>query len=138
MAKTKDKVTDTASTVGPYVRRAMKDEDLRDNLKSAFQAAHDVYDELIGGRGVTTMATRVATDKDIQDNLKTAIDELRQAANRLQGKEDHKSRNTVLLLAGIGLGLLFNPWTGEQTRKWLGDLVGGGASDEFTYGNDSQ
>ena len=132
MAKTKDKVIDRAGNVKPYVERAMKDEDLRDNVMTAFAAAKDVYDELIGNRGITTVARRVATDKDLQENLKTALDELREAADRIQGKKDHGGRNTALLLAGITLGVLFNPATGPQTRKWLADKVFGG-SDEFTY-----
>lgn len=135
MAKTK-KVTDAAGNVKPYVERALKDDELRDNVKSAFTAARGVYDELLGGRGVTTVAARVATDKEIQDNLKTAIDELRSAANRLQGKEEHKSRTSTLLVAGIALGILFNPMTGGSTRKWLKDQVFG-SSDDFDYQGNS-
>jgi len=132
MPKTKDKVTDAAGTVKPYVERAMKDDDLRDNVKAAFQAAREVYDELIGQRGVTTVAARVATDKEIQDRLRDAVDELREAADRFQGKKDHGGRNTSLLIAGIALGILFNPITGPSTRKWLSDVVFGG-DDDFTY-----
>ncbi len=132
MAKTKDKVSDAADTVKPYVERAMKDEDLRDNVKAAFQAARDVYDELIGQRGVTTVAARVATDKDIQERLRDAVDELREAADRMQGKKEHGGRNTTLLIAGIALGILFNPITGPATRKWVSDVIFGG-DDDFTY-----
>ena len=136
MAKTKDKVSDAADTVKPYVERAMKDEDLRDNVKAAFQAARDVYDELIGQRGVTTVAARVATDKDIQERLRDAVDELREAADRIQGKKEHGGRNTTLLIAGIALGILFNPITGPATRKWVSDVIFGG-DDDFTYSSGS-
>ena len=132
MAKAREKVSDAR----PYVERALRDDDVRDSVKSAFAAAREVYDELIGGRGATAVATRVATDKDIQDNLKTAIDELRNAANRIQGKEDHTGRNATLLIAGITLGILFNPMTGPATRKWLGDKIFGGGED-FTYQGNS-
>jgi hypothetical protein len=131
MAHTRDKVSDAAGNVKPYVQRAIADEDLRDNVKAAFQAAREVYDELIGNRGVTTVATRVATDKDIQDKLREALDELRVAADRVQGKKQHSSRNATLLIAGIALGILFNPITGPATRKWVADTVFGG--DDFTY-----
>ena len=132
MAATKDRISD----VKPYVERAMKDEDLRDNVMAAFAAAREVYDELVGDRGVTRAAARVATDKDIQENLKTALDELREAAERLQGKHEHRSRNTMLLVGGIAIGILANPITGPATRRWLKEKVLG-PSDEFTYGGDS-
>lgn len=132
MAKTKDRVFDSAGNVKPYIERAMQDEDLRDNVMTAFAAAKEVYDELIGGRGITTAATRVATDKDVQGNLKTALDELREAADRLQGKKDRSGRNTTLLVAGLALGILFNPMSGPATRKWVSDKIFGG-SDDFTY-----
>jgi hypothetical protein len=132
MAKTRDRVSDAADTVKPYVDRALHDEDLRDNVKNAIDSARAVYSELVGGRGVTTLATRVATDKDIQKELRNAIEEFRQAADRVQGKKEHSGRNSTLLIAGIALGILFNPLTGTQTRKWVSDrLLGGG--DDFTY-----
>ena len=58
MANTKERLTDAAGNVRPYVERAVADEELRANVKAAFQTAREVYDELIGGRGVTTVATR--------------------------------------------------------------------------------
>jgi len=132
MAKAKDRVAD----VKPYVQRAIQDEELRDNLKSAFATARDVYDELIGGRGVTGVASKVASDKDIQEQLRSAIEDLRSAADRIQGREEHKGRNASLLLAGITLGLLFNPMTGPETRRWLKDKIFG-EDEEFGYGSGS-
>src|SRR3954464_12057298 len=140
MAKAKDRVSD----VKPYVKRALQDEELRDSLRSAFdtaphvyaELAGGVYDELMGGRGVTAVAGRVATDKDIQDQLRSAIDDLREAADRIQGKDEHKGRNTSLLLAGIPLGILFNPMTGPETRRWLKDRMFG-EDEEFGYGSGS-
>ena len=132
MAKARDKVLDKAGGARPYIERAIKDEELRENVRNAFESARGVYNELIGGRGAIPLATRVATDKDIQDRLRDAIDELREAADRVQGKKDHGARNTTLLFTGIVLGILFNPVTGAQTRKWLSDMLFG-PSDEFTY-----
>ena len=137
MAKTRERVSDAAENVRPYVERAMRDEEHRDNVKDAFDAARSVYNELIAGRGVVPLAARVATDKEIQDQLRSAVEDLRKAADRIQGKEDHTGRNTMLLLAGISLGILFNPMTGPATRKWLSERMFGGG-DEFTYqGNNS-
>ena len=133
MAKTKDRLYDTADTMRPYVDRALHDDALHDNIKEAFIAARDVYSELLGNRNLTGTAVRAATDKGIQDNLKKAVEELRTAANRIQGKEDHSGRNTMLLLAGITLGILFNPLTGPQTRKWLMKKITGESTDDYSY-----
>ena len=132
MANTKDKVSDAAGNVKPYVDRALHDAELRDNVRSAYESARSIYNELIGNRGVSGLATRVATDKDIQNDLRSTVAELRKAADRVHGKEVRKSRNGGLLFLGILLGVLFNPFTGAQTRKWLSDRVLGGG-DDFTY-----
>ena len=132
MAKTSEKVSDAAANVKPYLDRALYDAELRESVRNAYESARAIYDELLGNRGVTGIATRVATDKDIQDELRSAISELRNAADRVQGKaEERAGRNSALLLFGIVLGILFNPFTGPATRKWLSDKAFGG--DDFTY-----
>jgi hypothetical protein len=131
MAKT-NKLLDKTGNARPYIERALTDEELRQNVRSAFESAREVYNELLGGRGPVKLGARVATDAEIQDRLKEAIAELREAAERIQGKKEHGTRNTLFLLIGIALGALFNPVTGPQTRKWVGDKVFG-SSDDFTY-----
>jgi hypothetical protein len=132
MAKTKERVSDAASTARPYIDRALHDDELRESVRNAYDSARTIYNELIGRRGVTGLATRVATDKDIQEELRATIAELRKAADRVQGREEHKNRNGGLLFIGILLGILFNPVTGPSTRKWLSDRAFGG-DDDFTY-----
>jgi gas vesicle protein len=131
------KAKDRVAVARPYFERALKDEDVRENVKSAFLTAKDVYNELLGGRGATAVAVRAATDEDIRDRLRDAVEELRAAAQRVQGKEDHTGRNTTLLVVGIVLGLLFNPFTGRQTREWLKDKVFG-PEQTFSYEEQSE
>jgi hypothetical protein len=131
MAKT-NKLLDKTGNARPYIERALTDEELRQNVRNAFESARDVYNELLGGRGPIKLGARVATDAEIQERLREAIAELREAAERIQGKKEHGARNTLLLLIGIALGALFNPVSGPQTRKWLSDKAFG-SSDDFTY-----
>src|SRR6266446_8247994 len=100
MAKTKDKVSDAATNAKPYLDRALHDEELRENVRNAYASARNIYEELVGKRGVSGVATRVATDKDIQDELRSTIAELRKAADRVQGKNEHRARNGGLLFLG--------------------------------------
>jgi hypothetical protein len=132
MAKTRDRVSD----VRPYVERAIKDEEFRDNLKSAFFAARGVYDELMGPRGVSGKAVRVASDKDLRDNLRAAIDDLRSAADRIQHGKSHKGRSLFLVTGIAAAVLLFNPISGAETRKWLKGAVLG-EDEEFGYQGNS-
>jgi hypothetical protein len=130
MANTRDKVYDAAGNVKPYVERAMSDEKLKQDVLSAFATARELYNELIGGRSPVTVATRVATDDDVREKLRAAIEDLRSASDRLQGRRERSGRNAILLITGIVLGLLFNPVTGPDTRRWLKQTVSG-SDDDF-------
>jgi hypothetical protein len=132
MAKLQDRARDRASDARPYIERAFKDEKVREDVKSAIATARDIYDELLGGRAFGAAAARVVTDKDIQQQLRDAIDDLRDAADRVQDKKSHGARNTTLLLTGITLGILFNPVTGPGARRWLQNKVFG-EGEEFEY-----
>jgi hypothetical protein len=136
MPKTKERVSNAADSVKPYVERAVRDKEMRESLQNAYAAARDIYDELIAPRSPTAIAVRAATDKEIQDNFRTALDELRNAAGRMQGRESHSTRNATLIVTGIALGVLFNPMTGADTRRWLKDKLFGGSSD-FDYSSSS-
>ncbi len=132
MAKLQDRARDTASDVRPYIERAFKDEQVREDVKSAIATARDIYDQLLGGRAFGAAAAKVVSDKDIQQQLRDAIDDLRDAADRVQDKKSHSARNTTLLLTGITLGVLFNPVTGPGARRWLQNKVFG-EGEEFEY-----
>ena len=124
------------SEVKPYVERALNDDQVRESIRNAFFAARDVYDELLGGRGPTAVASRIAIDDEIRDNLRKAVDELRRAADRVRGRDQHTGRNALLLLTGVVVGVLFNPFTGPTARRWLKETVFGGG--EPGYPTDGQ
>jgi hypothetical protein len=131
MAKTKDKVADTADSMRPFVERAMRDERLREDVQSAFAVARKVYGELSGAKNTSKAATKLAGDKKLHNDLQQAVQDLRDAAMRLQGKKSSKKKSHKgrMLLAILALGALFNPVTGPETRRWLKELVTGGGGE---------
>jgi hypothetical protein len=131
----KARVYGAADNLKPYVERAMTDEKLRNDIFRAFRTANDLYRELMSDRDEPVrIATRVATDDDVRDKLREAIEDLRSASERLKGKRDHSTRNTLLLLTGITLGLLYNPVTGPETRRFIREMLSGPSPD---YGDPS-
>ncbi|HJU36952.1 MAG TPA: hypothetical protein VJ716_06005 [Gaiellaceae bacterium] len=144
MNNTKDRVSGAAASARPYVERALRDKELRDNVRNAYSSARAVYDELASRRKVSDAATRLAADKDIQDELRNAIDELRNAAGRVKdvkrgGSEAGRTAwNGLLLLAGIALGILLNPITGPAVRRLLARKLFGSGNGFVYQGNGSK
>jgi hypothetical protein len=131
MAKTKDKPTLVAEALRPYVKRAMEDPELRDDLIAAFVAARGLYGQIAKSQGVKGKAEKVS-DSDFQKELQDLVSEVSDASDRLKGeKKSHKARNRVILLTGVTLGVLYNPWTGQQTRDWILNRIAGGNGDGF-------
>lgn len=133
MAKTKEKPTVAVDALRPYVKRAIEDPELREDLLAAFVAARSLYGQIAKGEGVKGKAERVS-DKDFQKELQDLVGEVSAASDRLQGKSEkkgHKTRNRVILLTGVTLGVLYNPWTGQATREWIMDRVAGENGDGF-------
>ena len=132
MAKTKDKSTVAVDTLRPYVKRAMEDPELRDDLVAAFVAAKSLYGQMSKGEGVRGKAETIS-DKDFQKQLQSLVSDVSEASDRLKGEQQkaHKARNRVILLTGVTLGVLYNPWTGPATREWIMDRVAGANRDGF-------
>ena len=127
MSKTRTPALST-DALKPYVQRAMTDPELREDLLAAFVAARSLYGQMAKSRGVKGKAEKVS-EKDFQKQLQFLVADLSEASDKLQGKakkKSHKARNRVILLTGVTLGVLYNPWTGEQTREWIMDRVAGG------------
>lgn len=130
--KATDKVAKTVTKARPTVERVAKDKQFRKHLKSAYGSARSIYDELFHEGAAPTQAqakrivARLAQDPELQEELRTVFQELRAAGRRAKkaAKPAHKGRN-ALLLAGIVIGILYNPKTGPETRRWLKEKVFG-------------
>jgi hypothetical protein len=144
MTYTKEKVAGAASSARPYVERALRDKELRNNVRNAYGSARSVYDELASKRKVSDAATRLAGDKGLQDELRNAIDELRSAAGRVSAVKRQSpepaqaAKNGLLLLAAIALGLLLNPITGPAVRRLLARKLFGSGNGFVYQGNGSK
>ncbi len=144
MVNTKDKVTGAAASARPYVERALRDKELRDNVRNAYTSARAVYDELASRRRMSDAATRLAGDKELHDEIRSVIDELRNAAGRVKDvkrgapEPGRAAWNGLLLFFGIVIGLLLNPITGPALRRALGRKLFGSGNGFVYQGNGSK
>jgi hypothetical protein len=111
----------------PYIKRLIEDEELRNSVRDAFEAARDAYDRLSSNGSVVDAAI---DDKKVHKDLKVAAESLRDASNRLRGKQEHSTLGRLLVFAIVGfvLALILS----EDLRKALLDRVFG-AEEEFEY-----
>ena len=131
MSKTKaDRASDIYGSAreNPYVQRLLEDEELRDNLRDAFESAKKAYSRATGnGKGPVKAVT---SDKKTQKELRKAAEKLRDANERLQ-KPKRKSRLGRLLLLAI-VGGIVALVVSEGARKAVLDALFG-AEEEFEY-----
>jgi hypothetical protein len=125
--KQQARIGETVDALKPYLDRALNDPEFREDLKDALSAARELYGPLTKGNGnVSSAAKKLASDKKSQQQLKRALEDLQRATSTLQGKKKKKHRGRkMVLLAGIVVGALYNPWTGPQTREWLLEQIAG-------------
>jgi hypothetical protein len=110
-----------------YVQRLMEDEDLRDNLRSAFESARKAYTRMSNGKGPVRSLTE---DKKVQKELREAAASLREAGESLRGKKKKRRWGRILLLGIVGAGLALV--LSEDLRKKVLDTLFG-AEEEFEY-----
>jgi hypothetical protein len=133
MTKTKaNQAADLYSTAreNPYVQRLVEDDELRDNLREAFEAARGAYGRATGnGKGAVKAVT---SDKKVQKDLRSAAESLREASEAFKApKRRKKSRlGRLILLALIGGAIALV--ASEDARKAVLDALFG-AEEEFEY-----
>src|SRR5919199_3279031 len=72
-----------------YVQRIVEDDDLRENLRTAYDSARKAYTRMSNGKGPVKALT---DDKKVQKELKEAATSLREAADSLRGARKRKRR----------------------------------------------
>jgi hypothetical protein len=86
-----------------YVQRLVEDEELRDNLRNAFDSARKAYSRMSNGKGPVKAVTE---DKKVQRELRDAATSLKDAAESLRnGKKKKRGKGRLLLIALIGGGI---------------------------------
>jgi adenylosuccinate synthase len=111
-----------------YVQRLVEDDELRDNLRNAFESARKAYSRMSNGKGPIKAVTE---DKKVQRELRDAATSLKDAADSLRnGKKKKHRKGRLLLIALIGGGIALA--TSEGLRKKVLDALFG-AEEEFEY-----
>jgi hypothetical protein len=110
----------------PYVQRLVEDEELRANLRTAYESAKRAYGRMNG-----KAPAKALEDKKVQRELREAAASLREAADGLRGtKKRKRRRGRMLFLALVGAALALA--LSEGLRKKVLDALFG-AEEEFEY-----
>lgn len=111
-----------------YVQRLVEDDELRDNLRNAFDSARKAYSRMSNGKGPVKAVTE---NKKVQRDLREAATSLKDAAEQLRdGKKKKHGKRRLFLLAIIGGGIALA--ASEGLRKKVLDALFG-AEEEFEY-----
>src|SRR5213080_1868138 len=109
-----------------YVQRLIEDEQLRENLLTAYESARNAYGRMANGKGPSA----ALNDKKTQKQLREAATSLKDAADALREAKKPKRRGRGLLFLIVGVGLAFALSEGLR-KKALDTLFG--AEEEFEY-----
>jgi hypothetical protein len=119
-----------AARSNPYVQRVVEDDEIRDNVRVAFEAARDAYDRLANGK---TVSKTLTDDKKFHKDLQTAAEALKDAGSSLSKPNKKKRKGGLfrkLLVLGVGAGVALAV-SSDLRSKVLDALFG--AEEEFDY-----
>jgi hypothetical protein len=119
----------------PYVQRIIQDEELRDNMVVAYEAAKNAFGRLSNGKAPTKV---LIEDKKLHKDLKRTADAIRDATTALRDAPKHSKPASkrkggigkLLLLAVVG-GVVAVALSEGLRGKVLDALFG--AEEEFDY-----
>ncbi|MCW3001549.1 MAG: hypothetical protein JWQ20_847 [Conexibacter sp.] len=119
----------TAARSNPYVQRVIEDDDLRDNVRVAFEAARDAYARLSNGKAPAKV---ISDDKKFHKDIQTAAEALKEAGTSLrEGPKRRRGgagRKLLVLLVAGGLAVALSA---DLRSKILDAMFG--AEEEFDY-----
>ena len=114
----------------PYVQRIAEDEELRQNLWSAYESARAAVGRLQNGKHPTK---QIFDDKRLQKDIKAAAESFKEASVALRGgsKRRRKGGFGKLILLSIVGGAVALAVSEDLRKKVLDALFG--AEEEFEY-----
>jgi hypothetical protein len=131
----KDKATRAAGAAraaraNPYVQRLIEDDELRENIRTAFESARHVYGRMTNGKSAPRA---LLDDKKLQKELRRSVEALRDASTSLREAPKKRRRGglgRLLLIAAVGavLAVALN----EGLRSKVLDALFG-SEEEFDY-----
>lgn len=132
MAKTKaDRARSAADSVqkNEYVRRLIEDDELRESIRTAYDSARTAYGRVSDNK---KPAKALMDDKKVHRELREASENLREATDRLRGRQQKSGfglgKLLIVAVAGAALALVLS----EDLRKTVLDRLFG-AEEEFEY-----
>jgi hypothetical protein len=114
----------------PYVQRIAEDEELRQNLWSAYESARAAIGRLQNGKHPTK---QIFDDKRLQKDIKSAAESFRDASVALREAPKRRRKGglgKLILIGVVGGGVALA--VSEDLRKKLLDALFG-AEEEFEY-----
>ncbi len=124
------KAESAAETARPYVQRLIEDEELRENLREAYESGRNAYARASGAKRPTDMLD----DKKLQKELRNASESMRAVSEAMRHPEKRSGggfglgKVLLLLIVGAILALALS----EDLRKAVLDQLFG-AEEEFEY-----
>jgi ferric-dicitrate binding protein FerR (iron transport regulator) len=120
----------SAARSNPYVQRLIADEQLRENIRTAYEAGRSAYGRMNNGKAPTRA---LMEDKKLQKELRNAAQALSEAGSALRESPKKRRRGglgrmLVVGLVGAGLALALS----DGLRSKVLDMLFG-SEEEFDY-----
>jgi hypothetical protein len=129
-----------AAKENPYLQRVIQDDELRDNMVVAFEAARNAYTRLNKGKAP---AKNLVEDKKLHADLKRSADALRDASAALRAAPKGATPKKAKRKGGIGkllllaiVGAVAAVAVSEGLRNKVLDALFG-AEEEFDYSSNT-